>query len=148
MEGPRTVLKWGKDQAYEKAKRELEQVGLLNKLDSKPSELSGGQQQRVAIARALAMDPKVMMFDEVTSALDPELIGEVLDVMKELADEGMTMLVVTHEMHFAELAGDRVMMFDEGVFIEDGPPKAVFHNPRLERTRQFLGMLHWGEEEW
>lgn len=147
MEGPRIVLKWGKDRAYERAKAQLEQVGLLDKLDSKPVELSGGMKQRVAIARALAMDPKVMMFDEATSALDPELIGEVLDVMKELADKGMTMLVVTHEMHFAELAGDRVMMFDEGVFIEDGLPKAVFHNPRHERTRQFLSMLHWGEEE-
>lgn len=147
MEGPRTVLGWSKDQAYERAKQQLERVGLLDKLDSQPSELSGGQQQRVAIARALAMDPKVMMFDEVTSALDPELIGEVLDVMKDLADQGMTMLVVTHEMHFAELAADRVMMLHEGVIIEEDTPAVIFYNPQHERTRQFLSMLHWEAEE-
>ena len=104
----------------------LEKVGLLDKIDEFPSRLSGGQQQRVAIARALAMEPKVMLFDEVTSALDPELVGEVLSTMKQLADDGMTMLVVTHEMSFGEKVADRVVMFDEGVIIEEGAPEQIF----------------------
>ena len=146
MEGPRTVLGWSKDKAFEVARKQLSQVGLAEKLDSKPFELSGGQQQRVAIARALAMDPKVMLFDEATSALDPELIGEVLDVMKRLADSGMTMIVVTHEMSFAERVANRVVMFDEGVILESASPKVLFHEPHHERTRRFLHQLHWGED--
>jgi ABC-type polar amino acid transport system ATPase subunit len=143
MEGPRTVLRLSREAARARAEDLLAKVGLADKLDVKPSALSGGQQQRVAIARALAMDPKVMLFDEVTSALDPELVGEVLTVMKQLADEGMTMLVVTHEMHFGERVADRVVMFDEGVIIEEGPPKRVFTRADHERTRRFLSQLHW-----
>jgi ABC-type polar amino acid transport system ATPase subunit len=143
MEGPRTVLRVGREEARTRARQLLVKVGLADKVDVKPSTLSGGQQQRVAIARALAMDPKVMLFDEVTSALDPELVGEVLTVMKQLADEGMTMLVVTHEMHFGEKVADRVVMFDEGVIIEEGPPKRVFTRADHERTRRFLSQLHW-----
>jgi polar amino acid transport system ATP-binding protein len=143
MEGPRTVLRTPRGEARAAAQRLLAKVGLADKVDVKPSALSGGQQQRVAIARALAMDPKVMLFDEVTSALDPELVGEVLTVMKQLADEGMTMLVVTHEMHFGEKVADRVVMFDEGVIIEEGPPKKIFTRAEHERTRRFLSQLHW-----
>ncbi len=106
-----------------------------------PERLSGGQQQRVAIARALAMDPHVMLFDEVTSALDPELVKEVLDVMRELADEGMTMIVVTHEMGFARDVADRVVFMDEGVVVEQGPPAEVLENPQGERTKRFLGLV-------
>ena len=106
-----------------------------------PERLSGGQQQRVAIARALAMDPHVMLFDEVTSALDPELIKEVLDVMRELASEGMTMIVVTHEMGFARDVGDNVVFMDGGVIVEEGPPAQLLDSPREERTRRFLGLV-------
>lgn len=143
MEGPRTVLKMSREEARNRAMKLLEKVGLLDKLDVKPAQLSGGQQQRVAIARALAMEPKVMLFDEVTSALDPELVGEVLTVMKQLADEGMTMLVVTHEMHFGEKVANRVVMFDEGMIIEEGPPDKIFTQADHERTRRFLNQLHW-----
>jgi polar amino acid transport system ATP-binding protein len=143
MEGPSTVLRMSRADARARAQALLDKVGLADKLDVKPSALSGGQQQRVAIARALAMDPKVMLFDEVTSALDPELVGEVLTVMKRLADEGMTMLVVTHEMQFGEKVADRVVMFDEGVIIEEGPPKKIFSRADHERTRRFLSQLHW-----
>jgi polar amino acid transport system ATP-binding protein len=147
MEGLATVKKLPKSEARLRAMQMLGKVGLEDKADVRPSELSGGMQQRVAIARALAMDPKVMMFDECTSALDPELIAEVLDVMKELADEGMTMLVVSHEMHFAERVADRVLMFDEGVIIEEGPPEQVFTYASEERTRRFLAQLTWETEE-
>ena len=143
MEGPRTVLKMSGEQAREHAEQLLDKVGLSDKLEVKPGQLSGGQQQRVAIARALAMEPKVMLFDEVTSALDPELVGEVLTVMKQLADEGMTMLVVTHEMQFGERVADRVVMFDEGVILEEGPPDKIFQRADNERTRRFLNQLHW-----
>lgn len=119
----------------------LERVGLADKLDDYPETLSGGQQQRVAIARALAMDPHLMLFDEVTSALDPELIKEVLDVMRELASEGMTMVVVTHEMGFARDVGDRVVFMDAGVILEQGRPDQVLDSPREERTRRFLGLV-------
>ena len=111
------------------------------KLETHPDQLSGGQQQRVAIARALAMEPHLMLFDEVTSALDPELIKEVLDVMKELAAEGMTMVVVTHEMNFARDVADRVAFMDGGVVVEYGPPVEVLGNPREERTKRFLGLV-------
>ena len=129
------VLGRSREEARAKATELLERVGLADKLDQYPERLSGGQQQRVAIARALAMDPHVMLFDEVTSALDPELVKEVLDVIRELADEGMTMIVVTHEMGFAREVGDRVVFMDEGVIVEQGPPSAVLDNPSQERTQ-------------
>jgi polar amino acid transport system ATP-binding protein len=116
-------------------------VGLSDRVDYYPAQLSGGQQQRVAIARALAMDPKVMLFDEVTSALDPELVRDVLDVMKRLAKAGMTMLVVTHEMGFARDVGTRVVFMDGGVIVEEGPPDEVFDNPQNDRTKDFLGHI-------
>ena len=122
-------------------KEKLEQVGLLDKIKSMPLQLSGGQQQRVAIARALAMKPKVMLFDEPTSALDPEMVTEVLDVMKSLANQGMTMVVVTHEMGFAREVGDRVLFVDEGRIIEEGTPKEIFENPKQERTKLFLSKI-------
>ena len=136
-----TVLGRDKKEADEKARALLERVGLSDKMDEYPDRLSGGQQQRVAIARALAMDPGVMLFDEVTSALDPELVKEVLDVMRELANEGMTMIVVTHEIGFARDVGDQVVFMDEGVVIEQGDPKAVLDKPKQERTKRFLGLV-------
>ena len=135
------VLDRRASEANEKAKALLERVGLADKLEEYPDRLSGGQQQRVAIARALAMDPHVMLFDEVTSALDPELVKEVLDVMRELADEGMTMIVVTHEIGFAREVGTRVVFMDGGVVVEEGPPAEVLGNPKQERTKQFLGLV-------
>ncbi|MGH2818922.1 MAG: amino acid ABC transporter ATP-binding protein [Actinomycetota bacterium] len=134
----RKVLKMDEGEASERADQELEHVGIEEKADAYPSQLSGGQQQRVAIARALAMRPKLMLFDEVTSALDPELIKEVLDTMKRLADEGMTMVVVTHEMGFAREVGTRLLFMDGGRIIEDGEPEEVFDHPRDERLRSFL----------
>lgn len=119
----------------------LRKVGLFEKADAYPKQLSGGQQQRVAIARALAMQPKVMLFDEPTSALDPEMIKEVLQVMKQLAEEGMTMVVVTHEMGFAKEVADRVIFIDEGLIVEEGPPQAIFGNPTQERTKAFLSKI-------
>jgi polar amino acid transport system ATP-binding protein len=135
------VLGRKRDEAGAKAQALLTRVGLADKMDEYPERLSGGQQQRVAIARALAMDPHVMLFDEVTSALDPELIKEVLDVMRELAAEGMTMVVVTHEMGFARDVGDEVVFMDGGVIVEEGPPAQVLDNPREERTKRFLGLV-------
>ncbi len=137
----RKVLGRSQDEASEVAAKMLERVGLTDKIEEYPSRLSGGQQQRVAIARALCMNPDMMLFDEVTSALDPELVGEVLQVMRDLADEGMTMLVVTHEMGFARSVADRVVFMDEGVIMEEGPPAEVLLNPREERTKQFLRMV-------
>jgi polar amino acid transport system ATP-binding protein len=136
-----TVLGRSKAEARAKAAELLERVGLGEKLNAYPETLSGGQQQRVAIARALAMDPHVMLFDEVTSALDPELVKEVLDTMRELAEEGMTMMVVTHEIGFAREVADRVIFMDGGVIVEQGPPAEVLENPREERTKQFLGLV-------
>ena len=135
------VLKRPEAEARAKAEALLARVGLSDKADEYPERLSGGQQQRVAIARALAMDPHVMLFDEVTSALDPELIKEVLDVMRELAAEGMTMIVVTHEMGFARDVADEVAFIDEGVIVEQGPPSSVIDSPSEERTKQFLGLV-------
>ena len=135
------VLGLPSEEAHARALQELGHVGLGHKADAYPGQLSGGQQQRVAIARALAMRPKVMLFDEVTSALDPELIQEVLDVMKRLAEEGMTMVVVTHEMGFAREVGTRLLFMDEGVILEEGEPRAIFEAPRHERTRAFLGRV-------
>ena len=142
-EGPRTVLGMKTAAAQARATALLEKVGLAEKAGSYPSALSGGQQQRVAIARALAMEPDVMLFDEPTSALDPETIGEVLSVMKTLADEGMTMVVVTHEMSFARRVADWVAVFDAGRVIEQGPPAQIFDAPLRERTRDFLSHLGW-----
>ncbi|HEX5592659.1 MAG TPA: amino acid ABC transporter ATP-binding protein [Solirubrobacterales bacterium] len=135
------VLGRSSQEARAKATELLERVGLGDKLDQYPERLSGGQQQRVAIARALAMDPQVMLFDEVTSALDPELVKEVLDTMRELAEEGMTMIVVTHEIGFAREVADRVIFMDGGVIVEEGPPAEVLENPKEERTKQFLGLV-------
>ena len=142
-EGPRTVLRADPAEAQRRASVMLAKVGLSDKAASYPAALSGGQQQRVAIARALAMEPDVMLFDEPTSALDPETIGEVLSVMKALADEGMTMVVVTHEMTFARRVGDWVAVFDAGRIVEQGPPAQIFDAPTTERTRDFLSHLGW-----
>lgn len=128
-------------EADERSVELLTEVGLGEKVDEFPDRLSGGQQQRVAIARALAMDPEVMLFDEVTSALDPELVKGVLDVMKGLADRGMTMVVVTHEMNFAREVADRVIFMDKGFIVEQGKPDDVLGNPQQERTKQFLGLV-------
>jgi polar amino acid transport system ATP-binding protein len=138
---PERVLGKSTGEARASAARLLERVGLGDKLDEYPERLSGGQQQRVAIARALAMDPTVMLFDEVTSALDPELVKEVLDAMRELAEEGMTMIVVTHELGFAREVADRVVFMDEGAIVEQGPPAQILDDPREERTRRFLGLV-------
>jgi polar amino acid transport system ATP-binding protein len=135
------VLKVDQKGAVERAMEQLRRVGLEHKAYSYPGQLSGGQQQRVAIARALAMRPRLMLFDEVTSALDPELIGEVLSVMKQLADEGMTMIVVTHEMGFAREAGSRLVFLDDGVIVEEGKPREVLENPQAERTKGFLSKV-------
>jgi polar amino acid transport system ATP-binding protein len=143
MTGPVTVLRLPKEQAEARARALLDKVGLSDKAASYPANLSGGQQQRVAIARALAMEPDVMLFDEPTSALDPETIGEVLNVMKRLAEEGMTMIVVTHEMSFARRVADRVVVFENGAIIEQGPPSQIFDAPLVERTRTFLSHLGW-----
>jgi len=135
------VLKRKREEAERVAEQQLERVGLADRMDYYPSELSGGQQQRVAIARALAMDPHVMLFDEATSALDPELVRGVLDVMRELAEGGMTMIVVTHEMGFARDVADRVIFMDGGVVVEEGTPAQVFENPQHARTKDFLGHI-------
>jgi polar amino acid transport system ATP-binding protein len=136
-----TVLGRSSKEARVKGESLLHRVGLADKSGEYPDRLSGGQQQRVAIARALAMDPHVMLFDEVTSALDPELVKEVLDVMRELAEDGMTMIVVTHEMGFAREVASRVIFMDEGVIVEQGRPAEVLDNPREERTKKFLGLV-------
>ena len=139
--GPRKVRKESGRVAEERARKLLERVGIPEKAEAYPGQLSGGQQQRVAIARALAMEPDVMLFDEPTSALDPEMIKEVLDVMRDLSKEGMTMLVVSHEMGFAREAAHRVFFMDEGRIIEQGPPSEVFERPKSERTQRFLGRI-------
>jgi len=136
--GPRGVLKMDKATAKQAAMEMLERVGLADKVHEHPIRLSGGQQQRLAIARALCMRPDMMLFDEPTSALDPELVGEVLDVMRSLAADGMTMMVVTHEVSFAREVADRVVFMDDGIVVEEGPPKELFDNPQTERARQFL----------
>ena len=138
---PIKVRKWSRDQAEEVAETLLERVGILEQALKYPAQLSGGQQQRVAIARALAMQPNLMLFDEPTSALDPEMIKEVLDVMRELAMSGMTMLIVSHEIGFAREVADRMVMFDHGQIIEDAPPDEFFNNTQQERTREFLSEI-------
>ena len=130
-----------KEEAEKKALELLERVGLSDKVDAMPRSLSGGQQQRVAIARALCMDPDIMLFDEPTSALDPEMVSEVLDVMRELAEQGMTMVVVTHEMGFAHDVADRVAFFDQGIIQEQGTPEEVIDHPQHERTKSFLSKV-------
>jgi polar amino acid transport system ATP-binding protein len=136
--GPRLVLHLDKVAAQERAEAQLARVGLTSKLHAYPEKLSGGQRQRVAIARALAMQPSVMLFDEATSSLDPELVGEVLAVIRKLAEDGMTMLLVTHEMQFAQDVADRVVFMDEGLILEEGAPKTIFRSPSNPRTRAFL----------
>ena len=138
---PMKVRNISHEEAEKTARELLERVGLGDKADAYPPQLSGGQQQRVAIARALAMKPKVMLFDEPTSALDPEMVNEVLDVMKSLANDGMTMAVVTHEMGFAREVGDRLLFVDGGTIIEQGDPREVFENPKEERTKLFLSKV-------
>ena len=135
------VRKKNRAEAEEKAMELLERVGIPEQAQKFPGQLSGGQQQRVAIARALAMEPKIMLFDEPTSALDPEMIKEVLDVMKELAKSGMTMIVVTHEMGFAKEVADRVMLFDDGMLVEENSPEEFFNNPKSDRTKLFLSQI-------
>ncbi|MCS5664653.1 MAG: amino acid ABC transporter ATP-binding protein [Acidimicrobiales bacterium] len=137
----RKVRNRSKAEATDMAMRQLDRVGIPEKAEAYPRQLSGGQQQRVAIARSLAMEPRVMLFDEPTSALDPEMVKEVLDVMLELASEGMTMVVVTHEMGFARAAADRLVFIDEGEIVEVGPPEEVFANPTQERTRAFFDKI-------
>ncbi len=139
--GPLKVRRMKRAEADKLGMELLKKVGLQDKARVYPDQLSGGQKQRVAIARSLALRPKAMLFDEPTSALDPELVGEVLEVMKKLAREGMTMVVVTHEMGFAREVADRVIFVDEGVILEEAPPKEFFGNPRFERTRNFLGKV-------
>jgi general L-amino acid transport system ATP-binding protein len=138
---PKWVRKWPKTKAEDVAMQLLERVGILEQAHKYPGQLSGGQQQRVAIARALAMQPKVMLFDEPTSALDPEMVREVLDVMRSLAESGMTMVVVSHEVGFAREVADRIILMDGGTLIESGTPTEFFQNPREERTRQFLAQI-------
>jgi polar amino acid transport system ATP-binding protein len=142
MLAPTLVKQTDKASAVELAKKLLERVGLAEKFDAMPDQLSGGQQQRVAIARALAMEPAVLLCDEITSALDPELVGEVLRVVESLADEGMTLLMVTHEMSFARKVSDRVIFMHQGRVHEMGPPQAVFGNPQTPELKQFLSSLH------
>ncbi len=139
--GPTKLLKQSKKEAEANAMRLLERVGLADKANAYPNQLSGGQKQRVAIVRALAMNPDVMLFDEPTSALDPEMVGEVLEVMKQLAKEGMTMVVVTHEMGFAREVGTEVVFVDEGVIVEQAPPKEFFENPKNPRLKDFLSKV-------
>ena len=141
VEAPIRVKGQPRQQALERGRELLEQVGLADKRDAYPAQLSGGMQQRVAIARALAMDPKLILFDEPTSALDPELVGEVLDTMRRLAADGMTMVIVTHEMGFAREVGDVLVFMDDGVVVEAGPPRELLANPQHERTKAFLSKV-------
>jgi len=132
------VLKLSRDEADAVAKAQLDRVGMSAFITQYPAQLSGGQQQRVAIARALALEPRIMLFDEPTSALDPELVGEVLGVLTELKQDGMTMVVVSHEMRFARSAADRVVFMDDGLIVEAGPPQQIFNAPEVTRTREFI----------
>ena len=144
MVGQTKVLKRGKEEARQHAMKYLEEVGMAPYINAKPRQISGGQKQRVAIARAMAMDPEVLLFDEPTSALDPEMVGEVLSVMQRLAEEGMTMLVVTHEMAFARDVSTRVVYMNQGVICEDGSPEELFGNPQKQETRDFLSRFRNG----
>ena len=144
MVGQTKVLKRGKEEARQHAMKYLEEVGMAPYINARPRQISGGQKQRVAIARAMAMDPEVLLFDEPTSALDPEMVGEVLTVMQRLAEEGMTMLVVTHEMAFARDVSSRVVYMNQGVICEDGSPEELFGNPQKQETRDFLSRFRKG----
>jgi ABC-type polar amino acid transport system ATPase subunit len=144
MEGPRVVLGKSRRESRDLAMHLLDKVGLTHRADQYPASLSGGEKQRVAIARALALSPEVMLFDEPTSALDPELKGEVLDTMLSLAQEGMTMVVATHEMSFAKRVGGHIVFLDQGVVAEEGDPETVLSRPNSERLRKFLNVLYWG----
>ena len=144
MVGQTKVLKRNKEEARQHAMKYLEEVGMAPYINAKPRQISGGQKQRVAIARAMAMDPEVLLFDEPTSALDPEMVGEVLTVMQRLAEEGMTMLVVTHEMAFARDVSTRVVYMNQGVICEDGSPEELFGNPQKQETRDFLSRFRKG----
>jgi glutamine transport system ATP-binding protein len=141
MLSPIQVRKWSKEKARQKAMELLMKVGLTEKAEAYPDSLSGGQAQRVAIARALAMEPEILLFDEPTSSLDPEMVGEVLAVMKDLAKEHKTMIVVTHEMAFAREVGDRILFMEQGIIIEDGTPEELFNRPKHERTKAFLSKI-------
>lgn len=145
IEGLITVKKMKKREAENEALQILRQIDLVNKKDSYPASLSGGQQQRVAIGRALALKPKLLLFDEPTSALDPELINEVLDLIKELAQQNITMLIVTHEINFARNVSDKVCFMDQGIILEEGPAKIIIDNPKNDRTRQFLKVISQDE---
>jgi polar amino acid transport system ATP-binding protein len=138
---PRKARGLSKAEAHAQAQELLRRIGLLDKADEYPDRLSGGQQQRVAIARALAMDPKLMLLDEITSALDPQLVAEVLALVRSLTEVGMTMIIATHEMSFAREVADKVCFLDAGVILEEGPPEQIFSNPAQERTRQFLSRI-------
>lgn len=142
MLAPQTIKNKNKIEAEKQARRLLQMVNLENKFDDYPSSLSGGQKQRIAIARALAMNPDIMLFDEPTSALDPEMVDDVLNVMKKLANDGMTMVIVTHEMGFAKEVADKVVFMDGGYILEEGTPKKIFDNPQNKRTKEFLSKLH------
>jgi ABC-type polar amino acid transport system ATPase subunit len=137
----RLAMKMSKSEAKERARHALHEVGLNDKIHSYPDQLSGGQQQRVGIARALALEPKIMLYDEPTSSLDPELVGGVLEVMKRVRSEGMTTLVVSHEMEFANEAADRVVFIDEGEIVEEGKPSEIFTSPKQRRTQEFLSRI-------
>ena len=137
----RLAMKMSKSEAKERARHVLDEVGLNDKINSYPDQLSGGQQQRVGIARALALEPKIMLYDEPTSSLDPELVGGVLEVMKRVRSEGMTTLVVSHEMEFANEAADRVVFMDEGDIVEEGKPSEIFTSPKQRRTQEFLSRI-------
>jgi general L-amino acid transport system ATP-binding protein len=141
MLAPMNVRRWSKEKAEQKARELLDRVGIPEQAEKYPGQLSGGQQQRVAIARALAMEPKIMLFDEPTSALDPEMVKEVLDVMKEVTSTGMTMVCVTHEMGFAREVADRILFFDQGRIVESGTPEELFDNPQHPRTKLFLSQI-------
>jgi ABC-type polar amino acid transport system ATPase subunit len=143
IEAPMQVKHINREQAVKTGMQLLDKVGLVDKRDAYPRQLSGGQQQRVAIARALAMNPKIMLFDEPTSSLDPELVGEVLAVMKSLANDGMSMMVVTHELGFAREVADRIIFIDQGVIVEMGSPQQFFENPQQERTKAFLSRMRY-----
>ena len=145
-EGPRTILGKPRDETDRLARDLLAKVGIVGKESHRPDQLSGGQQQRVAIARALAMHPEIMLFDEPTSALDPELRAEVLEVMRDLAADGMTMVVVTHEMAFARKVANRALFIDGGVVVEEGVPASMLRNPRTERLQRFLNNIFWGQD--
>lgn len=142
MLAPQTIKNKNSTEVEKQARQLLQMVNLENKFDDYPSSLSGGQKQRIAIARALAMNPDIMLFDEPTSALDPEMVDDVLNVMKKLANDGMTMVIVTHEMGFAKEVADKVVFMDNGYILEEGTPKEVFENPQNKRTKEFLSKLH------